>query len=86
MSKRRGRKAVKGINDLATVNPDLTSEYASDLNCVQACELLPFSNLSVKWRCEKGHVWSATVASRSSGAGCPFCSGRRAVSGINDLV
>ena len=31
-----------------------------------------------KRRLKKGHSWRATVGSRASGCGCPFCSGRKA--------
>ena len=37
------------------------------------------------WKCKMGHEWKATVASRNQGAGCPFCSGRYAVEGLNDF-
>lgn len=32
-----------------------------------------------------GHEWDATVASRASGHGCPFCTGQRVLVGFNDL-
>ena len=31
----------------------------------------------VWWKCDKGHSWEATIDSRSSGAGCPYCNGNR---------
>jgi hypothetical protein len=42
-------------------------------------DVYPGSGLKVWWLCSKNnkHVWQATVASRSSGRGCPYCSGRR---------
>lgn len=44
------------------------------------------SHKKVHWKCSKGHKWIATVASRSAGNGCPFCSGREVVVGQNDLL
>jgi len=39
------------------------------------------------WRCEQGHEWEATVDSRTSqGLGCPVCSGRKLLTGYNDLA
>lgn len=35
------------------------------------------SSRSVWWQCKKGHEWKATVASRCSGSGCPYCSGHK---------
>jgi hypothetical protein len=42
----------------------------------------------VWWRCKKdpSHSWQATVNDRSSGTGCPFCSGRKACPGKTDLA
>ena len=38
------------------------------------------------WRCENGHVWQAAVYTRTSGTGCPYCSGKRVQIGFNDLA
>lgn len=58
-----------GFNDLQTVNPDLASQ-AHDWD---PQSLTVSSGKKRKWICESGHVWSATVATRSSGRGCPTC-------------
>lgn len=45
------------------------------------------SKRRVWWRCANGHSWQAAVHTRSgSGTGCPYCSGRRAISGETDLA
>ena len=38
------------------------------------------------WRCEKGHEWEAAIYMRASGRGCPYCAGKRACPGENDLA
>ena len=43
------------------------------------------SERKVWWKCSKEHEWEATIASRNKGHGCPYCSGRYAVKGQNDL-
>ena len=43
------------------------------------------SQRKIWWRCEKGHTWQAPVYSRTGGAGCPYCTGRRVGQG-NDLA
>ncbi|MBR4071634.1 MAG: hypothetical protein IKK26_03675 [Clostridia bacterium] len=43
------------------------------------------SGQKVWWKCQKGHEWQAPIYSRTNGRGCPYCSGRFAVSGENDL-
>ena len=45
------------------------------------------SQRKIWWRCEKGHIWQAPVYSRTGGAGCPYCTGRKVVHpGFNDLA
>lgn len=43
------------------------------------------SGKKVWWICKKGHSYQSTVSRRQSGCGCPYCSGRIAVAGENDL-
>ena len=43
------------------------------------------SGKKVWWKCSKGHEWQATIDRRSQGKGCPYCSGRNAIKGKNDL-
>ena len=38
------------------------------------------------WRCDQGHIWQAAVYTRTAGAGCPYCAGKKIQSGSNDLV
>ena len=73
-----GQKVVKGVNDLATVNPKLAGEW----NCEKNGDLKPEdfmvgSNKKVWWKCSKGHEWQATIKHRNKGTGCPYCSGRK---------
>ena len=41
---------------------------------------------SAWWRCENGHEWKAAVYTRSAGARCPYCTGRKVLVGFNDLA
>ena len=81
-----GRLAIIGVNDLATINPDLAKEWNIDKNApLKACDVLPGSNKKVWWKCSKGHEWQAIIISRSRGNGCPVCSNHMIVIGVNDL-
>lgn len=40
----------------------------------------------VLWRCASGHIYEAQIVERRRGKGCPYCSGRRVLKGLNDLV
>ena len=44
------------------------------------------SHKSVWWRCENGHEWKAAIYTRSDGARCPYCTGRKVMVGFNDLA
>lgn len=79
-----GKKVIPGINDLATLRPDIASTAVD----AEACRHLSlYSNKKLKWKCEHGHVWEAPVYRRTkSGCGCPYCSGRLPIVGENDLA
>ena len=79
-----GRKSIVGVNDLATINPKLSNEVSPNSE-IKATRIMAFTNSKILWRCVEGHEWAATVSSRSQGAGCPYCSGRKSIMGVNDL-
>ena len=77
-----GRIANAGINDLATVNPELAMQaHGWDPKTVTA-----YSHQKVAWKCSLNHQWEARVSDRSKGDGCPYCSGHRVLAGFNDLA
>ncbi len=81
-----GLYAVKGENDLQTVNPGLAKEWNWEMNGTLTPEhFTANSGEKVWWKCSKGHAWQAKIYHRNNGSGCPYCSGRFAVNGENDL-
>jgi DNA-directed RNA polymerase subunit RPC12/RpoP/very-short-patch-repair endonuclease len=81
-----GRYAVKGVNDLQTVNPTLVKEWNYEKNNgLTPADVMSNSNKKVWWRCSKGHEWQSTIASRNTGCGCPYCAGNKVLKGENDL-
>ncbi|MBO5368412.1 hypothetical protein J6A32_07280 [Methanocorpusculum sp.] len=83
------KRVLKGFNDLATTHPHLAKEWHPTKNG----DLTPFdvtsgSSQYVWWQCEKGHEWRAVIYSRSgkNENGCPYCGGRKAWKGFNDLA
>ncbi len=70
------RSVLKGYNDLLTVNSVLARSW-SDKNSLKPDEVSPCSNKIVIWKCGHGHEWSARVADRTRGHGCPYCAGQR---------
>ena len=72
-------KKVCYDNCLATMNPKLAEEWDQSKNHnLTPSEVTHCSGLNVWWRCQKGHLWKATVGNRSRGNGCPYCCGRYA--------
>jgi hypothetical protein len=73
-----GKVVVPGINDMATLDPQLASECDGTWDPTKVRQ---FSNKRVGWVCstDTSHRWNAQIANRSNGGGCPGC----AVSGYD---
>ena len=82
-----GRRILKGYNDLATKFPEIAAEWDYDKNApLLPIEIAPFSNKDVYWICKQGHSYISTISRRTSqGQGCPYCAGKKALQGFNDL-
>lgn len=81
-----GRVLVVGVNDVATVYPDLVSEWDTEANGKKAKEVKASTSLKAFWKCGKGHVWSSAIENRLKGKGCPYCAGKYPIKGENDLT
>jgi predicted GIY-YIG superfamily endonuclease len=76
------RKFQAGINDLATLYPAIAEQAKGWDPCAYSAK----SHKKMLWECNSGHLWNASIANRTAhNTGCPFCSGRQAVPGVNDL-
>ena len=68
-------KLIVGVNDLATLCPNVAKEW----NYKKNGDLLPImftigSNKKVWWQCNKGHEWKAMICNRAlKHMGCPKC-------------
>lgn len=81
-----GQRVLKGYNDLATVNPDLASEWDYEKNAGLTSKsgkdistpdrVRRSANYKVWWKCKYGHSWQATINSRDSRNDCPLCGGK----------
>jgi hypothetical protein len=83
------RKVIIGINDLATKYPDVAKTWHPTLNGdLQPTDVTSKSGRKVWWQCSNNpnHEWQATVAGRSNGSGCPYCSSIKILPGYNDLA
>jgi hypothetical protein len=72
---------MPGFNDLATRFPEVALEAEGwDPSLV-----LGVTSQMMTWKCQQGHVYVMTIANRSGGHGCSFCSGRQVIIGETDL-
>jgi len=66
-------------NNLKRINPVLAKEWHPTKNgSLTPRDVGSYSHKKVWWICSSGHEWEALISNRSSGTGCPYCSGRRA--------
>mgnify|MGYP006076499191 CR=1 FL=1 len=71
---------VTNSNCLETVNPLLALQWHPTKNSnLSPRDVATGSNKKVWWKCDSAndHEWEAVIASRSIGASCPFCQGKR---------
>ena len=81
-----GLLVIKGENDLQTVNPIVAEEWDCEKNGdLTPTDVSPYSHKKIWWKCKNGHEWQAAVSKRTLGQNCPFCSGKKAWQGYNDL-
>ena len=80
------KKVLIGYNDLETTEPEIAKEWHTKRNGeLTAKEVTRGSGKIVWWYCADGHEWKTSVAARSRGGGCPYCSNKRVLAGYNDL-
>ena len=82
-----GQQLLRGFNDFATRYPQIAKEWCYEMNGdLSPDSVMPGTRKKVWWECAKGHVYQASVSGRTNTkSGCPYCSGKKAVSGNNDL-
>lgn len=74
-----GQKVVAGVNDLATLMPDIAAEWSTEDNApVTPSMVSTGSGKKYVWKCRTcGHKWRSSVYNRKR-AGCPECRKRKA--------
>jgi hypothetical protein len=75
-------KVLPGFNDLQTINASLAAEALG----WDPSKISPYSHQKLSWKCNLGHTYTATIANRSNGSGCPVCVGKTITPGFNDLA
>ena len=80
-----GNTVLIGFNDLSSLNPLLASEWSVKNYPLMPSMVTVKSNKKVIWCCKQNHEWSARIADRNEGSGCPYCKGQKIWTGFNDL-
>jgi hypothetical protein len=83
-----GQKVWPGFNDLATMRPDLASEWHPTKNGdLKPSDVIAGTNKRLWWICKLGHEWPATGNTRDfKKSNCPYCGNKRLLRGFNDLA
>lgn len=81
------KRVQPGYNTLADKNPDIAKLWSKS-NRIYATEILPTSSFFAHWLCPAcGGEYDAPVRDMVSGiVECPYCAGRRPLSGFNTLA
>jgi len=75
-------RVLKGFNDLSTTHPEIAAQaYGWDPTTV-----ISAGHRNFEWKCAKGHIWKNSISNRKGGQNCPYCIGKRALDGFNDLA
>lgn len=83
-----GKRAIPGQTDLQTLRPEVAAQWDREKNGALTPEqVLPAAHDRVWWRCALGHSYRAAVFARTreKASGCPYCAGKQALAGFNDL-
>jgi translation initiation factor IF-1 len=75
-------RVLQGFNDLATTHPGL----ANQAHGWDPTKVISAGHRNFEWKCEKGHIWKNSISNRKGGQNCPYCIGKRALAGFNDLA
>ena len=80
------KKVLVGFNDVGTTHPLIAKEWDLEYNSIKPSDVTAGSHKKIQWKCRTcGNKWEAPIYNRTSGHGCPYCSGRKATKRINDL-
>ena len=75
-------RVLPGFNDIGTTYPAI----ATQAHGWDPTKKIMGTAEKFQWKCSQNHIWIASGNDRKSGYGCPYCSGRLPVIGVNDLA
>ena len=66
-------------------SPELANEWGPDNGSLTPQNVSYGSNKSIQWIGKCGHTWITSPKARAHGEGCPYCAGKKILTGFNDL-
>ena len=76
------QELLTDFNDLKTTHPNI----AAEADGWDATKEISGGHRKYSWKCNLGHTWDASIASRKNmQSGCPYCSNKKVLAGYNDL-
>lgn len=88
MSKVKTYRIVSDVSESLSVRaPHLLPELIRLPDGATPENIYPSANIMAVWRCSTClHVWEAKINNRFNGRGCPVCSNRLIIPGVNDFA
>ena len=78
---------VPGINDMFTTHPALKEVWDEKNNTIDPTTVSSGTEKKLWWKCDKGHSYQQSGDKKAiRGYGCPVCSGKKVVHGVNDVA
>ncbi|MBE6140105.1 MAG: hypothetical protein E7172_00985 [Firmicutes bacterium] len=72
---------------LENMRPDIAREWDYQKNeDLKPSQFYSHSSKKFWWICPKGHSYYTSIAKRTDGGGCPYCSNEKILKGYNDLL
>jgi len=83
-----GRVVLPGVNDLATLLPDVAQYWVSGDDDLAPSSVSPGSGRVATWKCINGlpHTFRRVIGQRVRHPSCPVCRGYVVLPGFNDLA
>lgn len=82
-----GKIILRGFNDLASKNPDLSKEWHPFKNGLLTAEnVSPNTNKKAWWIGKCGHEWQSSINNRNKGSGCLICLNKKVLFKFNDMA
>lgn len=82
-----GQQLLTGFNDLQTKYPNIAKEWDYNLNENKPSEYTYGSGYKAWWKCgECGESYQSPINIHIRGHKCPYCTGKKVLSGKNDLA